>query len=61
MALVVVATLFQFSPLSRISEGNVVTVIQEDTPEIRTAYKLDRENCKIDFSKSIDEIYDLIR
>lgn len=47
--------------LSRISEGNVVTVIQEDTPEIRTAYKLDRENCKIDFSKSIDEIYDLIR
>ena len=47
--------------LSRISEGNVVTTIQKDTPEIRTAYKLDRENCKIDFSKPIAEIYDLIR
>ncbi|MCL9806152.1 methionyl-tRNA formyltransferase [Flavobacterium amniphilum] len=47
--------------LSRISEGNVATTIQKDTPEIRTAYKLDRENCKIDFSKSIDEVYDLIR
>ncbi|HKX85096.1 MAG TPA: methionyl-tRNA formyltransferase [Flavobacterium sp.] len=47
--------------LGRISEGNVVTTIQQDTPEIKTAYKLDRENCKIDFSKSIDEVYNLIR
>jgi methionyl-tRNA formyltransferase len=47
--------------LGRISEGNVVTTIQQDTPDIKTAYKLDRENCKIDFSKSIDEVYNLIR
>ena len=47
--------------LSQIAEGNAVTTIQKDTPEIRTAYKLDRENCKIDFSKPIDEVYNLIR
>lgn len=47
--------------LGRISKGNVVTTIQQDTPDIKTAYKLDRENCKIDFSKSIDEVYNLIR
>ena len=47
--------------LARISGGNVVTTIQHDTPDIKTAYKLDRENCKIDFSRSMDEIYNLIR
>lgn len=47
--------------LDKISEGNVSTIIQQDTPEIKTAYKLDRENCKIDFSRGIDEIYNLIR
>ncbi|MFC4817636.1 methionyl-tRNA formyltransferase [Flavobacterium sp. GCM10023249] len=47
--------------LDRISEGGVVTTIQQDSPDIKTAYKLDRENCKIDFSKSIDAVYNLIR
>ncbi len=47
--------------LDKISEGNVSTIIQQDTPEIKTAYKLDRENCKIDFSKGIDAVYNLIR
>lgn len=47
--------------LDKISEGDVSTIIQQDTPEIKTAYKLDRENCKIDFSKGIDEVYNLIR
>ncbi|WP_136668735.1 methionyl-tRNA formyltransferase [Flavobacterium sp. H122] len=47
--------------LELISGGKVHTTIQNDTPEIKTAYKLDRENCKIDFSKDIDTIYNLIR
>ncbi len=47
--------------LEKISLGSVTTTIQEDTPEIKTAYKLDRENCKIDFNKGIDQIYNLIR
>ncbi len=47
--------------LEKISLGSVTTTIQEDTPEIKTAYKLDRENCKIDFNQGIDQIYNLIR
>ena len=44
-----------------ISEEKVQTTIQSDAPEIKTAYKLDRENCKINFSDDIEVIYNLIR
>jgi len=47
--------------LDLISDEKVVTTIQQDTTDIKTAYKLDRENCKIDFSKDIHTIYNLIR
>jgi methionyl-tRNA formyltransferase len=47
--------------LALISKGNVVTTIQTDSSEIKTAYKLNKDNCKIDFSKSGKEIYNLIR
>ena len=47
--------------LALIEEGNVMTSIQKDNPEIKTAYKLNKENCKIDFTKSAVEIYNLIR
>ncbi|MCL9807820.1 methionyl-tRNA formyltransferase [Flavobacterium luminosum] len=47
--------------LELISEGKATSTIQQDTPDIKTAYKLDRENCKIDFSKSLEEIFNLIR
>ncbi|WP_310560119.1 methionyl-tRNA formyltransferase [Flavobacterium sp.] len=44
-----------------IEKGNVKTTIQKDVPEIKTAYKLNKENCKIDWTKSAKEIYNLIR
>ena len=47
--------------LALIEKGNVVTSIQKDNTEIKTAYKLNKENCKIDFTKSAVEIYNLIR
>ena len=47
--------------LALIAEGNVVTTIQTDSYNIKTAYKLNKDNCKIDFSKSGVEIYNLIR
>ena len=47
--------------LSLIEKENVVTTIQQDNLEIKTAYKLNRENCKIDWSKSAIEIHNLIR
>lgn len=47
--------------LKVIESGNVKTTIQEDTAEIKTAYKLNKENCKIDWTKSGAEINNLIR
>ena len=47
--------------LALIEKGNVVTTIQEDKNPLKTAHKLDKENCKIDWSKSGTEIYNLIR
>jgi len=47
--------------LKLIETGNVVTKIQKESDDIKTAYKLNKENCKIDWSKSGAEIHDLIR
>lgn len=47
--------------LKVIENGNVVTKIQEDNDDIKTAYKLNKENCKIDWTKSGAEINNLIR
>ena len=47
--------------LQVIEKGNVTTTIQEDDAEIKTAYKLNKENCKIDWTKSGEEINNLIR
>ena len=47
--------------LKVIENGNVTTTIQEDNDDIKTAYKLNKENCKIDWTKSGTEINNLIR
>ncbi|HJS00336.1 MAG TPA: methionyl-tRNA formyltransferase [Flavobacterium sp.] len=47
--------------LALIEKGNVSTIIQEDNTNIKTAYKLNKENCKIDWTKSALEINNLIR
>ena len=47
--------------LALIEKGNVVTTIQKENQEIKTAYKLDKDNCKIDWSKTGTEIHNLIR
>ncbi|SHG85994.1 methionyl-tRNA formyltransferase [Flavobacterium defluvii] len=47
--------------LKVIEAGNVTTTIQEDNDDIKTAYKLNKENCKIDWTKSGNEINNLIR
>ena len=47
--------------LKVIENGNVDTTIQEENDEIKTAYKLNKENCKIDWTKSGEEINNLIR
>ena len=47
--------------LTLIEKGNVRTTIQQDNSEIKTAYKLNKENCKIDWTKPAVEIHNLIR
>lgn len=47
--------------LALIERGNVTTIIQEENHKIKTAYKLNKENCKIDWTKPTVEIYNLIR
>ena len=47
--------------LKMIEKGNVSRKIQKDTADIKTAYKLNKENCKIDWTKSALEINNLIR
>src|SRR6187402_135603 len=47
--------------LKVIESDNATTTIQSDSTDIKTAYKLNKENCKIDWSKPINEIYNLIR
>lgn len=47
--------------LNSISTDTFTTTIQPELPDIKTAYKLNKENCKIDFSKSVTDIYNLVR
>ena len=47
--------------LQLIEAGNVNSKIQENNDDIKTAYKLDKDNCKIDWLKSAKEIHNLIR
>ncbi|MEG1021308.1 MAG: methionyl-tRNA formyltransferase [Myroides sp.] len=45
----------------KLLENNQVTTTIQPAEETKTAYKLNRENCKIDFNKSSKEVYNLIR
>lgn len=47
--------------LQLIESTKISTTIQEDTEEIKTAYKLNKENCKIDWNQSAENIHNLIR
>ncbi len=47
--------------VDEIKEGDVETTPQKTTKDIRTAYKLNKDNCKIDWNESIDNIYNKIR
>ena len=47
--------------LSLIENGKAKTTIQKENENIKTAYKLNKENCKIDWTKSAVEIHNIIR
>lgn len=47
--------------LQLIELGKATTTLQENNPEVKTAYKLNKENCKIDWTQSGKTIFNLIR
>ena len=47
--------------LELIEKGNVKTTPQKNSKDIKTAYKLNKVNCKINWNDSIDNIYNKIR
>ena len=47
--------------LSLIANDNAVTTIQQVDGDIKTAYKLNKDNCKIDWTKPGEEIHNLVR
>ncbi|MNK07652.1 Methionyl-tRNA formyltransferase [compost metagenome] len=47
--------------LTLIENDNTETTIQPTDDDVKTAYKLNRENCKIDWTKPGAEIHNLIR
>lgn len=47
--------------ISLIQEGEVTTTIQPKSENLKTAYKLNKDNCKIDWDQDLDTIYNKIR
>jgi methionyl-tRNA formyltransferase len=47
--------------LALIEENKVNLQVQNENSDIKTAYKLNKENCKIDWTKSATTIHNLIR
>ncbi|MGL2994755.1 methionyl-tRNA formyltransferase [Flavobacterium sp. TSSA_36] len=47
--------------LQLIEADNVKTTLQEDDNETKTAFKLNKENCKIDWNQPLEKIHNLIR
>lgn len=47
--------------LKLIEKSNVPTAVQKESGELKTAYKLNKENCRIDWQKPATEIFNLIR
>lgn len=47
--------------LQLIESGKATTTLQENNPDVKTAYKLNKDNCKIDWSQSGNTVFNLIR
>ncbi|SHH69963.1 methionyl-tRNA formyltransferase [Winogradskyella jejuensis] len=47
--------------IEHIETNTVETKIQSETKDLKTAYKLNRDNCKINWEQNLDTIYNKIR
>jgi len=56
-----IGSLLVLKTVALIENENVETVSQDETIETKSAYKLNKENCKINWHDTIDNIYNKIR
>lgn len=47
--------------VEQIAKGEVNTYIQPQTEDLKTAYKLNKDNCKIDWTQDVTTVYNKIR
>lgn len=47
--------------VKQIKKGEVITIAQKDPGNLKSAYKIHKETCEVDWSKSVSEIYNHIR
>lgn len=59
--LMVLGSALVIKTVNHIKNGAIDTIPQEDSLNIKTANKLNRDNCKINWQDSIDNIYNHIR
>ncbi|MFD1162560.1 methionyl-tRNA formyltransferase [Hwangdonia seohaensis] len=59
--LMVVGSALVLKTVALIEKGDVKTTPQIDSDAIKTAHKLNRDNCKIDWHDTLDNIYNHIR
>lgn len=59
--LMIMGSALVLTTVASIDSGDVKTIPQRETEDIRTAYKLNKENCKINWNTSINDIYNHIR
>jgi len=59
--LMIIGQIAVIETLKLIENQKVQTTLQGDIDDIKTAYKLNKDNCKIDFSRTGEEIHNLIR
>jgi len=59
--LMVIGSEAVLATLKLIETGDCTTTIQRESADLKTAYKLNKDNCKIDWTKPGIEIFNLIR
>ena len=59
--LMIIGSQLVVETVKHIEKGDVKTTKQGTINNVKTAYKLNRDNCKVDWSQSIDVIYNKIR
>ena len=59
--LMIIGSALVINTVKLIEADNISTTIQPKSDNLKTAYKLNRDNCKIDWTQDLDTIYNKVR